>query len=54
MLKKLRLRREEALGPKHTSILGTVNNLGALYTDWGKLALPYVCLYISFFGAFEA
>ena len=29
---------EEALGPKHTSTLDTVNNLGILYTDQGKLA----------------
>ncbi|KAF2195732.1 hypothetical protein K469DRAFT_699339 [Zopfia rhizophila CBS 207.26] len=28
---------EEALGPKHTSTLNTVNNLGALYADQGKL-----------------
>src|SRR5271155_4042127 len=30
--------KEEALGPKHTSTLGTVNNLGTLYADQGKLA----------------
>jgi tetratricopeptide (TPR) repeat protein len=30
--------KEEALGPKHTSTLDTVNNLGALYKDQGKLA----------------
>ncbi|KAL5389916.1 hypothetical protein DPSP01_001976 [Paraphaeosphaeria sporulosa] len=30
--------REEALGPKHTSTLMTVNNLGLLYADQGKLA----------------
>ncbi|KAK7177537.1 NB-ARC and TPR domain protein, partial [Paraphaeosphaeria sporulosa] len=30
--------REEALGPKHTSTLSTVNNLGSLYADQGKLA----------------
>src|SRR5436305_12228352 len=29
---------EEALGPKHTSTLHTVNNLGNLYADQGKLA----------------
>jgi tetratricopeptide (TPR) repeat protein len=29
--------REEALGPTHTSTLGTVNNLGNLYKDQGKL-----------------
>ncbi|KAH8796050.1 TPR repeat-containing protein, partial [Hyaloscypha sp. PMI_1271] len=29
---------EEALGPKHTSTLNTVNNLGLLYADQGKLA----------------
>ncbi|KAM0124186.1 hypothetical protein ACHAO1_011111 [Botrytis cinerea] len=29
---------EKALGPDHTSTLGTVNNLGALYSDQGKLA----------------
>ena len=29
---------EEALGPKHTSTLNTVNNLGFLYADQGKLA----------------
>jgi hypothetical protein len=30
--------KEEALGLKHTSTLQTVNNLGALYADQGKLA----------------
>jgi tetratricopeptide (TPR) repeat protein len=29
---------EEALGPDHTSTLDTVNNLGLLYADQGKLA----------------
>jgi len=29
--------KEEALGPKHTSTLMTVNNLGNLYADQGKL-----------------
>jgi tetratricopeptide (TPR) repeat protein len=29
---------EEALGPDHTSILDTVNNLGNLYKNQGKLA----------------
>jgi tetratricopeptide (TPR) repeat protein len=29
---------EEALGPKHTSTLGTVNDLGLLYKNQGKLA----------------
>jgi hypothetical protein len=29
---------EEALGPNHTSTLNTVNNLGNLYSDQGKLA----------------
>jgi tetratricopeptide (TPR) repeat protein len=29
---------EEALGPNHTSTLGTVGNLGNLYADQGKLA----------------
>jgi tetratricopeptide (TPR) repeat protein len=29
---------EEALGPDHTSTLSTVNNLGNLYKDQGKLA----------------
>ncbi len=29
--------KEEALGPKHTSTLDTVNNLGLLYADQGKL-----------------
>jgi tetratricopeptide repeat protein len=29
--------REEALGPKHTSMLMTINNLGTLYADQGKL-----------------
>ena len=29
---------EEALGPSHTSTLDTVNNLGLLYADQGKLA----------------
>jgi tetratricopeptide (TPR) repeat protein len=29
---------EAALGPDHTSILDTVNNLGLLYVDQGKLA----------------
>jgi tetratricopeptide (TPR) repeat protein len=28
---------EEALGPTHTSTLATVNNLGILYKDQGKL-----------------
>ncbi|CAG8975658.1 hypothetical protein HYALB_00014088, partial [Hymenoscyphus albidus] len=28
---------EKALGPDHTSTLGTVNNLGNLYSDQGKL-----------------
>jgi len=30
--------KEEALGPKHTSTLSTVNNLGNLYADQGRLA----------------
>jgi tetratricopeptide (TPR) repeat protein len=30
--------KEEAFGPKHTSILDTVNNLGSLYKNQGKLA----------------
>ena len=30
--------KEEALGPKHTSTLDTVNNLGILYKNQGKLA----------------
>ena len=30
--------KEEALGPKHTSTLDTVHNLGMLYKDQGKLA----------------
>ena len=29
--------KEKALGPKHTSTLGTVHNLGTLYSDRGKL-----------------
>lgn len=29
--------KEKALGPEHTSILRTVNNLGNLYRDQGKL-----------------
>ena len=29
--------KEKALGPDHTSTLGTVNNLGILYSDQGKL-----------------
>ena len=29
---------EKALGPDHTSTLSTVNNLGLLYRDQGKLA----------------
>ena len=29
---------EKALGPDHTSTLGTVHNLGILYADQGKLA----------------
>ncbi|KAF1973246.1 hypothetical protein BU23DRAFT_641225, partial [Bimuria novae-zelandiae CBS 107.79] len=29
---------EEALGPKHTSTLSAVSNLGSLYADQGKLA----------------
>jgi Tfp pilus assembly protein PilF len=28
---------EKALGPEHTSTLNTVNNLGNLYADQGKL-----------------
>jgi tetratricopeptide (TPR) repeat protein len=28
---------EEAWGPKHTSTLDTVNNLGILYSDQGKM-----------------
>ncbi|SLM37537.1 tetratricopeptide repeat domain containing protein [Lasallia pustulata] len=30
--------REKALGPEHTSTLETVNNLGVLYKDQGKMA----------------
>ena len=30
--------KEEALGPDYTSTLDTVNNLGVLYADQGKLA----------------
>ncbi|KAF2193149.1 hypothetical protein K469DRAFT_517992, partial [Zopfia rhizophila CBS 207.26] len=30
-------RKEKVLGPDHTSTLDTVNILGALYTDQGKL-----------------
>src|SRR5256885_10434442 len=30
--------KEKALGPDHTSTLATVNNLGNLYRDQGKLA----------------
>lgn len=33
---------EEALGPKHTSTLDTVNNLGLLYADQGKLIVQNV------------
>ncbi len=29
---------EKAWGPEHTSTLNTVNNLGLLYADQGKLA----------------
>ncbi|KIJ40800.1 hypothetical protein M422DRAFT_173170, partial [Sphaerobolus stellatus SS14] len=29
--------KEKALGPNHTSTLGTVNNLGILYSDLGRL-----------------
>jgi Tfp pilus assembly protein PilF len=29
---------EKAWGPEHTSTLDTVNNLGLLYTDQGKIA----------------
>jgi tetratricopeptide (TPR) repeat protein len=29
--------KEKALGPKHTSTLSTVNNLGNLYADQGKM-----------------
>ncbi|SLM38638.1 kinesin light chain 1, partial [Lasallia pustulata] len=29
---------EKAWGPEHTSTLGTVNNLGLLYKDQGKMA----------------
>jgi tetratricopeptide (TPR) repeat protein len=28
---------EKALGPEHTSTLDTVNNLGILYADQGRL-----------------
>jgi len=28
---------EKALGPEHTSTLNTVNNLGLLYTNQGKV-----------------
>jgi hypothetical protein len=30
--------KEKALGPDHISILSTVNNLGILYLNQGKLA----------------
>ena len=30
--------KEKAWGPKYTSTLGTVNNLGSLYADQGKIA----------------
>ncbi|SLM37270.1 nb-arc and tpr domain protein [Lasallia pustulata] len=30
--------REKAWGPEHTSTLDTVNNLGNLYADQGKMA----------------
>jgi Tfp pilus assembly protein PilF len=30
--------KEKAWGPDHTSTLNTVNNLGLLYADQGKLA----------------
>jgi tetratricopeptide (TPR) repeat protein len=30
---------EKGLSPEHTSTLDTINNLGLLYTDQGKLAL---------------
>ena len=30
-------RTEKALGPEHTSTLDTVNNLGLLYADQGKM-----------------
>lgn len=29
---------EKAWGPEHTSTLNTVNNLGVLYADQGKMA----------------
>ena len=29
--------KEKALGPEHTSTLGTVNNLGLLYAAQGRL-----------------
>ena len=29
---------EKALGPEHTSTLSTVNNLGILYVDQGRLS----------------
>ncbi|KAF1940516.1 hypothetical protein EJ02DRAFT_494611 [Clathrospora elynae] len=29
--------KEKAWGPEHTSTLGTVNNLGNLYADLGRL-----------------
>ena len=30
--------KKKAWGPEHTSTLGTVNNLGSLYADQGKMA----------------
>ena len=39
MYKQALAGQETALGPDHTSTLSTVNNLGALYADQGKLEL---------------
>jgi Tfp pilus assembly protein PilF len=38
MYKRALAGKEKALGAEHTSTLITVNNLGALYADQGRLA----------------
>ena len=38
MFRRTLLGKERALSPKHTSTLDTVNNLGTLFAEQGKLA----------------
>jgi hypothetical protein len=38
MLQRALQGREKALGAKHASTLGTINDLGNLYRDQGRLA----------------